>query len=121
MQQRVSIARALALKPAVLFMDEPFGALDALQRAALHTELTRIWRQTEATIVFVTHSLDEAVFLADRVEAMSIAARGFAGELRIELPRPRDSLSHEFADIKRKLLAMLQMSGETGAAMAAAS
>lgn len=112
MQQRVSIARALALKPAVLFMDEPFGALDALQRAAMHAELTRIWRETRATIVFVTHSLDEAVFLADRVEAMSVAAKGIAGELAIELPRPRDPLSHEFADIKRKLLNMLQMGSD---------
>lgn len=119
MQQRVSIARALALKPAVLFMDEPFGALDALQRVALHGELTRIWKQTGATVVFVTHSLDEAIFLGERVEAMSIAAKGFTGEISIGLPRPRDPLSAEFTAIKRQLLGMLQAGLDKSVAYAA--
>jgi NitT/TauT family transport system ATP-binding protein len=103
MQQRVSIARALALKPKVLLMDEPFGALDAFQRAIMHKELVRIWRATGATIVFVTHSLEEAVFLV----AMTPKAVGLTGELIIDMPRPRDPLSPEFAALKRKLYEML--------------
>jgi NitT/TauT family transport system ATP-binding protein len=107
MQQRVSIARALALKPKVLLMDEPFGALDAFQRAIMHKELIRIWRATQATIIFVTHSLEEAIFLGERVVAMTPKAVGFTGELRIDLPRPRDPLSPEFAGLKRELYDML--------------
>jgi NitT/TauT family transport system ATP-binding protein len=107
MQQRVSIARALALKPKVLLMDEPFGALDAFQRAIMHKELVRIWRATDATIVFVTHSLEEAVFLGERVVAMTPKVVGLTGELAIDMPRPRDALSPEFAGLKRKLYQML--------------
>jgi NitT/TauT family transport system ATP-binding protein len=107
MQQRVSIARALALEPKVLLMDEPFGALDAFQRAIMHKELVRIWRATQATIVFVTHSLEEAVFLGERVLAMTPKAIGLTGELQIDLPRPRDALSPEFVALKRKLYGLL--------------
>jgi NitT/TauT family transport system ATP-binding protein len=107
MQQRVSIARALALKPKVLLMDEPFGALDAFQRAIMHRELVRIWKATDATIIFVTHSLEEAVFLGERVIAMTPKTVGLSGELRIDMPRPRDPLSPEFVAAKRKLFQML--------------
>jgi NitT/TauT family transport system ATP-binding protein len=107
MQQRVSIARALALNPAVLLMDEPFGALDAFQRAIMHKELSRIWKITNASIVFVTHSLEEALFLGNRVLAMAPGAVGLTGELAIDLPRPRDPMTAEFVALKRKLFAML--------------
>jgi NitT/TauT family transport system ATP-binding protein len=107
MQQRVSIARALALKPTVLLMDEPFGALDAFQRSIMHRELTRIWKATNASIIFVTHSLEEAIFLGNRVLAMTPGGVGLSGELLIDLPRPRDPMSTEFASLKRKLYAML--------------
>jgi NitT/TauT family transport system ATP-binding protein len=107
MQQRVSIARALALKPTVLLMDEPFGALDAFQRAIMHRELTRIWKATKASIIFVTHSLEEAIFLGNRVLAMTPGAVGLTGELPIDLPRPRDPLSVEFASLRRRLFEML--------------
>ena len=107
MQQRVSIARALALKPAVLLMDEPFGALDAFQRAIMHKELTRIWKATAASILFVTHSLEEALFLGNRVVAMTPGAVGLTGELHIDLPRPRDPMSPEFTALKKKLFEML--------------
>jgi NitT/TauT family transport system ATP-binding protein len=107
MQQRVSIARALALRPAVLLMDEPFGALDAFQRAIMHRELTRIWKATSASIIFVTHSLEEAIFLGNRVLAMTPGGVGLTGELLIDLPRPRDPLTAEFALLRRTLFGML--------------
>jgi NitT/TauT family transport system ATP-binding protein len=107
MQQRVSIARALALEPVVLLMDEPFGAVDAFQRAIMQRELTRIWKATNASIIFVTHSLEEAIFLGNRVLAMTPGGVGIAGELTIDLPRPRDPMSMEFAALKRKIFSML--------------
>jgi NitT/TauT family transport system ATP-binding protein len=107
MQQRVSIARALALKPAVLLMDEPFGALDAFQRAIMHRELLRIWQTTQATIIFVTHSLEEALVLGTRVVAMTPGKVGFQGEISNDLKRPRDPLSPEFLASKRRLFEML--------------
>ncbi|MSO38369.1 MAG: ABC transporter ATP-binding protein [Acidimicrobiia bacterium] len=107
MQQRVSIARALALKPTVLLMDEPFGALDAFQRAIMHKELVQIWKTTNASIIFVTHSLEEALFLGNRVVAMTPGAVGLTGEISIDLPRPRDPMSLEFTALKRKLFDMI--------------
>jgi NitT/TauT family transport system ATP-binding protein len=90
MRQRVAIARALAVKPRVLLMDEPFGALDALTRRALQQELVRIWQLTKMTIIFVTHNLQEALFLGDRVLCMTRRPGRIKKEISIRLPRPRD-------------------------------
>lgn len=89
MQQRVGIARALATYPPVLLMDEPFGALDAQTRSIMQEELLRLWSQFDTTVVFVTHDIDEAIFLADRVVVMKTLPGGFKRNVVIDLPRPR--------------------------------
>ena len=90
MKQRVALARVLAFDPKVLLMDEPFGALDAQTREAMQEELTRLWERTGKTIVFVTHDIEEAIYLADRVVVLSARPARVKEEVRIKLPRPRD-------------------------------
>src|SRR6266545_4544340 len=89
MQQRVGIARALSKNPEILLMDEPFGAVDAQTREQLQEELLKIWAQTETTVVFVTHSIDEAIYLSDRVVVMQARPGRIKEEVMIDLPRPR--------------------------------
>jgi ABC-type nitrate/sulfonate/bicarbonate transport system ATPase subunit len=101
MKQRVAIARVLANKASVLLMDEPFGALDALTREQLQRELLQIWTRSGVTVVFVTHSVEEAVLLADRVLVMSAGPGRIANDIDIDLPRPRDVASPEFNAIRR--------------------
>jgi NitT/TauT family transport system ATP-binding protein len=89
MKQRVALARVLAFNPKVLLMDEPFGALDAQTRETMQEELTRLWERTGKTIVFVTHDIEEAVYLGDRVVVLSARPGRIREEIRIDLPRPR--------------------------------
>jgi len=104
MRQRVAVARALALDPVLLLMDEPFGALDAQTRNKLQTELLGIWEKTQKTIVFITHSVDEAVYLADRIIVLSPRPGRVCRTVPIDLPRPRDRTSGEFAELRRDIL-----------------
>jgi len=103
MRQRVAIARVLAIDPPMLLMDEPFGALDALTRRNLQDELLRIWAELRKTILFVTHGIEESIYLADRVVVMTYRPGTVKEIVPITLPRPRDPSSAEFNAVKRRL------------------
>ncbi len=103
MRQRVAIARVLALDSPIMLMDEPFGALDALTRRNLQDELLRIWAELKKTIIFVTHSIEEAIYLADRIVVMTYRPGTVKRDLLVGLPRLRDPASPEFNTLKREL------------------
>lgn len=108
MQQRVAIARALANDPDVLLMDEPFGALDAHTRILLQKELLRIWEQHKKTIIFVTHSVDEAIYLADRIVVMSSRPARIKEIIDVDMPRPRNRANPLYGQMSAHILDMLE-------------
>jgi NitT/TauT family transport system ATP-binding protein len=111
MQQRVTIARALAAEPRILLMDEPFSSVDALTRLDLHALILDLWTRHRFTAVLVTHDVDEAVFLADRIVVLSSRPSKVSKVIQTELPRPRDSIStsesDRFLSLRHEILSML--------------
>jgi NitT/TauT family transport system ATP-binding protein len=112
MQQRVGIARALANYPTVLLMDEPFGALDSQTRAMMQENLLNVWNEFRITVIFVTHDIEEAIFLGDRVAVMGTAPGRIIADISVELPRPRDStvlFDPYFARVKRQCMDLIRI------------
>lgn len=105
MAQRVGIARALAVQPEILLLDEPLGALDAMTKMTMQEELARIWREENLTMVMVTHDLEEAVYLADRVLILPKDKNGRPREIIVDLPRPRNRSESRFVKLREELLA----------------
>ena len=117
MRQRLAVARALANEPAVLLMDEPFGALDALTRTQMHEWLLELWGRFRFTVVFVTHDIDEAILLSDRVGVMAGRPGRLVGEIEIKLQEPRSAgvtVSAEFGELKRRVLELLRVGWPRG-------
>ena len=108
MQQRAAIARALAYNPSVLLMDEPFAALDALTRDEMQRLLVDVWRETRKTIVYVTHNVAEAVYLADRIVVLTPHPGTVKAEVKVMLPRPRDPLSVPFVECQKDVVGYLR-------------
>jgi NitT/TauT family transport system ATP-binding protein len=111
MRQRVGIARALSVQPDILLMDEPFGALDAQTRQVMGTELLRIWERSRTKIIFVTHDIDEAIYLADRIIIMSASPGRIIDEIEVNLPRPRVGLTRSdprFAKLHDRIWKVLE-------------
>jgi len=108
MQQRVAIARALAYNPSVLLMDEPFAALDALTRDEMQGMLVNVWRETRKTVIYVTHNVAEAVYLADRIVVLTPHPGTLRAEIRVALTRPRDTLSVEFLEYQKQVVGHLR-------------
>ena len=115
MSQRAAIARGLVSRPEILLLDEPLGALDALTRLRLQEELLRIWRAERVTMLLVTHDVEEAIYLSDRIVVMHSGPGRIASDIKVELPWPRDRASHEFADVRREILRSMDAYAPTAA------
>ncbi|HEY1170003.1 MAG TPA: ABC transporter ATP-binding protein [Verrucomicrobiae bacterium] len=115
MRQRVEIARALAANPDIIYMDEPFGALDFITRLKMRSDLIRIWQAEKKTILFVTHDIEEAVQLSDRVVVMSRRPATVQTEIKVDLPRPRDLDSHGYIERRDEIFKAMGMSVRIGA------
>ena len=115
MRQRVEIARALAANPQIIYMDEPFGALDFITRLKMRSDLVRIWQSEKKTVLFVTHDIEEAVQLADRVLVMSRRPATIQEDVRVDLPRPRDLDSPGYLQTRDRIFSAMGMSHRIGA------
>jgi NitT/TauT family transport system ATP-binding protein len=111
MRQRVAVARALVNEPEVLLMDEPFAAVDAITRATLQDELLRLWKEFGISVIFITHNIDEAIYLGQRIVVMSAHPGTIRSDLRVDLPYPRHRGSAEFASLYAEIGAELYGKG----------
>lgn len=109
MQQRIAIARALAVDPQILFMDEPFGALDAMTRMTMQDEIERIWQEKKKTVIFVTHDIEEAVFLADKIVVMTAGPGKVKKIIDVPLPRKRNRTSYDFLAIRDEVFGEFEL------------
>jgi NitT/TauT family transport system ATP-binding protein len=120
MQQRVAIARALAYRPALLLMDEPYASVDAQTRAALEDMLLSVWATRRRTVLFVTHDIDESVYLADRVIVLSKAPAHVIADIVVDIPRPRDQIEtkslQRFVDLRAEVAKLIRAEGHQGSA-----
>lgn len=112
MRQRVGIARAYCNEPKVLFLDEPFGHLDAQTRYLMQEEILRIWEQEKRTVLFVTNNIEEAIYLADRIIVLSNCPTGVKAEYKINMPRPRDYVDPEFLRLRGEITGILDKNME---------
>jgi sulfonate transport system ATP-binding protein len=108
MEQRLSVARAFATQPDLLLMDEPYGQLDVKLRYYLEDELIRLWEKLKITVIFVTHNIEEAVYLADRILILSSKPTSIKGDIAVNLPRPRDYLNPDFIAIRKEVTEMIK-------------
>lgn len=108
MRQRVALARALVCEPEILLMDEPLSALDAQTRNVMQAELVRIWNETKTTIIYVTHNIEEAVYMADRIAVLSKRPAKLLELVEVNMDRPRDRFSKEFIDLRAKIFRLMQ-------------
>lgn len=118
MQQRVAIARALAYRPNLLLMDEPFASVDAQTRASLEDVLLEVWERRRKTVLFVTHDIDESVYLADRVVVLSNAPSRVMAEIEVSIPRPRDQIetkaTPQFVELRAEVARLIRAAGQGG-------
>lgn len=114
MQQRVSIARALVNKPDVLLLDEPFGAPDALTRINMQNEVLKLWEHEKKTMILVTHDIDEAIFLSDRIVVLSSRPGRVMDIIKVDLPRPRERSSDDFLKIRGTIFKYLMRNASSG-------
>jgi len=108
MEQRVSVARAFATRPDLLLMDEPYGQLDVKLRFYLEDELVRLWENLKSTVIFVTHNIEEAVYLAERIIILTNKPTKIKDEIKVDLPRPRDFLDPEFLRIRKEVTELIR-------------
>lgn len=108
MVQRITVARAFAVNPDLLLMDEPYGQLDVKLRFYLEDELVRLWKTLKSTVVFITHNIEEAVYVAERILVLSNKPTNIKAEVIVDLPRPRNALDERFIEIRRKVTELIQ-------------
>jgi sulfonate transport system ATP-binding protein len=108
MEQRIAVARAFAVDPDLLLMDEPYGQLDVKLRYYLEDELVRLWKELKSTVIFVTHNIEEAVYVAERILVLSNKPTKIKAEVRVDLPRPRSLIDPKFVEIRKQVTELIR-------------